>query len=89
MSLTLAYTNRRQSGRRYPDGQTLLRKKHLRKTVKVFKVGCRVFIDHLPATVVAYNISEFGRWISTSHPLMVRLDSGELVYCRFTDLQVA
>jgi hypothetical protein len=87
MALKIAYSNG-SSGkqRRYPDSQSLLRKKNLRQTAKLFKVGARVLIDHCPATVIAYNIAEFGRWVSCSHPIMARLDSGELVYCRLTDL---
>lgn len=87
MSLKIAYTSAQQGEhRRYPDGQSLMRKKTLRDTVKLFKVGSKVLIDQCPATIIAYNIAEFGRWISTSHPVMARLDSGELVYCRLNDL---
>jgi hypothetical protein len=88
MSLKIAYTNiANLLNRRYPDGQTLMRKRTLRHTAKLFKVGSEVTVHCRPATVIAYNIAEFGRWISTSHPVLVRLHSGELQYCRLTDLQ--
>jgi hypothetical protein len=87
MALKIAYTSGNgNSQRRYPDGQTLMRKKTLRQTAQQFKLGAKVLIDKTPATIVAYNIAEFGRWISSSHPVMARLDSGELVYCRLSDL---
>ncbi len=87
MSVKLAYTNANQSSQhRYPDGQTLMRRKTLRDTAKQFKVGGKVLIGQSPATIIAYNIAEFGRWISTSHPVMARLESGELIYCRLNDL---
>jgi hypothetical protein len=90
MPLTIAYINAANSaGRRYPDGQSLMRKKTLRQTARQFKVGCQVLMDFKPATVIAYNIAEFGRWISTSHPVLVRLETGELLYCRLADLQIA
>ncbi len=88
MPLKIAYTNASNSAdRRYPDGQTLMRKKTLRQTARQFKVGSQVLMDLKPATVIAYNIAEFGRWISTSHPVLVRLQTGELLYCRLADLQ--
>ena len=90
MPLTIAYTNAvNATARRYPDGQTLMRKRTLRQTAKQFKVGTEVEIDHMPATVIAYNIAEFGRWISTSHPVLVRLHSGDLMYCRLSELHIA
>lgn len=90
MALKIAYSNGSNGKqRRYPDSQSLMRKKNLRQTTKLFKVGARVMIEHCPATVIAYNIAEFGRWISCSHPIMARLDSGELVYCRLADLSNA
>ena len=90
MPLTIAYSNAAGSfGPRYPDGQTLMRKRTLRQTAKLFKVGAEVLLNAAPATVIAYNIAEFGRWISTSHPVLVRLQTGELLYCRLADLQIA
>lgn len=90
MPLTIAYTNAANlHGRRYPDGQTLMRKKTLRQTAKQFKVGTEVLIDKKPATVIAYNIAEFGRWISTSHPVLVRMHTGETQFCRLSDLRTA
>lgn len=90
MPLIIAYTNAVNSaGKRYPDGQSLMRKKTLRQTARLFKVGTQVLMDLKPATVIAYNIAEFGRWISTSHPVLVRLETGELLYCRLTDLKIA
>jgi len=90
MALRLAYqSNGNSGGRRYPDGPSLMRKKTLRLTARLFKVGTRVLIDHTPATVIAYNISEFGRWVATSHPVMAKLESGEIVYCRLNDLAFA
>ncbi|MCQ8896912.1 hypothetical protein NQT62_10765 [Limnobacter humi] len=90
MALTLAYHNTRSDHQfNYPDGHTLMRKKTLRQTAKLFKVGCKVLVDHTPATIIAYNIAEFGRWISTSHPVMAKLDNGDVVYCRLNDLAFA
>ncbi len=90
MPLTIAYTNAVNAmTRRYPDGQTLMRKKTLRQTAKLFKVGAEVLIGSNAATVIAYNIAEFGRWISTSHPVLVRLHTGELQYCRLAELHTA
>lgn len=90
MPLTIAYSNAANAlGRRYPDGQTLMRRRTLRQTAKQFKVGTEVLMDNKPATVIAYNIAEFGRWISTSHPVLVRLHTGQLQYCRLSDLQIA
>ena len=87
MPLKLAFSNKQYSKRnRYPDTQTLMRRKTLRQTMRQYKLGCSVFVDHMPATVVAYNIAEFGRWISTSHPVMVRLVTGELIYCRLNEI---
>jgi len=90
MPLTIAYTSSINAGvRRYPDGQTLMRRRTLRETAKQFKVGAEVEIDHRPATVIAYNIAEFGRWISTSHPVLVRFHTGDLMYCRLNELHIA
>jgi hypothetical protein len=90
MPLTIAYSNAAGSfGPRYPDGQTLMRKRTLRQTAKLFKVGAEVLLNTAPATVIAYNIAEFGRWISTSHPVLVRMHTGELQYCRLNDLHIA
>lgn len=90
MPLTIAYTNAANATtRRYPDGQTLMRKKTLRQTAKLYKVGAEVLMDQQPATVIAYNIAEFGRWISTSHPVLIRFHTGELQYCRLNDLHIA
>ena len=90
MPLTIAYINAvNASARRYPDGQSLMRKKTLRQTAKLFKVGAEVLLNFKPATVIAYNIAEFGRWISTSHPVLVRLHTGELQYCRLSELNTA
>ncbi|HEX4917024.1 MAG TPA: hypothetical protein VFV43_03910 [Limnobacter sp.] len=88
MSLTLAFSNANMlPGRRYPDGHSLLRKKTLRLTAKTFRVGSTVWMDDTPATVVAYNIAEFGRYISTSHPVLVKLDNGDYMFCRTCDLR--
>ncbi|HEX4844161.1 MAG TPA: hypothetical protein VFV57_10860 [Limnobacter sp.] len=88
MSLTLAFSNASTIfGRRYPDGHSLLRKKTLRLTAKAFRVGAPVWMDDTAATVVAYNIAEFGRYISTSHPVLVKLDDGEYMFCRTSDLR--
>ena len=66
MPLTIAYSNAAGSlGPRYPDGQTLMRKRTLRQTARLFKVGAEVLLNTAPATVIAYNIAEFGRF----HPL--------------------
>jgi hypothetical protein len=90
MPLKIAYTNTIHSaGRRHPDSQNLVRKRILAKAARLFKVGAPVLMDNKPATIMAYNIAEFGRWLSTSHPVLVRLQSGELLYCRLNDLQVA
>ena len=90
MPLTIAYSNAANSlGPRYPDGQTLMRKRTLRQTAKLFKVGAEVLLNMAPATVIAYNIAEFGRWISTSHPVLVQLQTGELQYCRLSYLPIA
>lgn len=90
MPLKIAYSNSTGSyGPRYPDGQTLMRKRTLRQTAKLFKVGTEVLLNKLPATVIAYNIAEFGRWISTSHPVLVRMHTGEVQYCRLNDLHTA
>lgn len=90
MALKIAYSNIANSmGKRYPDGQTLMRKRTLRQTAKQFKVGAEVITDCKLGVVIAYNIAEFGRWISTSHPVLVRLHTGELLYCRLNDLQTA
>lgn len=89
MPLTIAYSNAGNSlGPRYPDGQTLMRKRTLRQTAKLFKVGAKVLLNSAPAIVIAYNIAEFGRWISTSHPVLVQLHTGELQYCRLSDLNI-
>lgn len=90
MPLSIAYTNTvNATSRRYPDGQTLMRKRTLRQTAKQFKMGTEVEINQMPGTVIAYNIAEFGRWISTSHPVLVRLHTGDLMYCRLSDLHTA
>jgi len=90
MPLTIAYSNAANAlGRRYPDGQTLMRRRTLRQTARQFKVGTEVLTDSKRATVIAYNIAEFGRWISTSHPVLVRLHNGQLQYCRLSDLKIA
>ncbi len=89
MPLTIAYSNAALRQARYPDRQSLMRKKAIRQIIKRFKVGSQVLLmDQQPATVIAYNIAEFGRWISSSHPVMVRLANGELAYCRLADLSV-
>ncbi|WP_370260896.1 hypothetical protein [Limnobacter sp.] len=88
MSLTLAFTNDSATfGRRYPDGHTLMRRKTLTLTAKAFRVGSAVWMDDTAATVVAYNIAEFGRYICTSHPVLVRLDNGEFMFCRPGELR--
>lgn len=90
MPLTIAYSNAANAlVRRYPDGQTLMRRHTLRQTARRFKVGTEVLMNDKPATVIAYNIAEFGRWISTSHPVLVRLHTGQLHYCRLNDLHTA
>ncbi|HEX4880157.1 MAG TPA: hypothetical protein VFV39_09960 [Limnobacter sp.] len=88
MSLILAFSNASSTpSRRYPDGHTLLRKRTLRLTAKTFRVGSAVWMDDTAATVVAYNIAEFGRYISTSHPVLVKLDTGDYMFCRTCDLR--
>lgn len=90
MSLTLAYINpNRTAERRYPDGQALLRKRTLRQTKAMYKLGHSVQVAGLPATVIAYNIAAFGRWVSGRHPVVVRFQNGEVLYCRLSELQIA
>lgn len=90
MPLTIAYSNPvYPADRRHPDGHTLLRKRALRQSARQFKVGSLVWVESGLATVIAYNIAEFGRWTSTSHPVLVKIHTGELQYCRLTELKIA
>lgn len=88
MALTIAFNNTsQQRGPRYPDGQTLLRRQSLRQSARFYKVGSRVRVHGMDGQVIAYNISEFGRWVSTSHPVIVMLDNGDFTYCRLSEIR--
>jgi hypothetical protein len=90
MPLTVAYINPAfPAERHYPDGQALLRKRTLRQTKSMFRLGHEVLVAGMPATVIAYNIAAFGRWVSGRHPVVVRMHDGEVLYCRLSDLQIA
>ncbi|HEX4855916.1 MAG TPA: hypothetical protein VFV28_03845 [Limnobacter sp.] len=90
MSLSIAYTNSDLPVEKsYPDSQTLLRKRTLRQTTSMYRLGQQVLVSGMPATVIAYNIAAFGRWISGRHPVVVRLQTGEVLYCRLSDLNIA
>ena len=90
MPLTIAYSNPVHTAQKsHPDGQNRLRKNALRESARQFKLGSLVWIENTLATVVAYNISEFGRWTSTSHPVLVRRHNGDLQYCRPCELKIA
>ena len=90
MTLTIAYSNHSNhlnpSIGRFASGQVQAKKRLLKKTARMFKVGSKVLIDGMPATVVGYNIAEFGRWLSISHPIMVKYENGKVVYCKLSDL---
>lgn len=87
MSLVIAYTNFTNTGAHViQNSHAQAKSRYMRRTAKLFKIGAKVVAQGAYGTVVGYNIADFGRWLAISHPIMVRLENGEIVYAKLSDL---
>jgi hypothetical protein len=87
MALSLAYQNFAQSGiNPAVTRQNMAKSRFMCKAASMFKVGSRVRVHDLPATVLGYNIADFGRWLGISHPVVIELDSGEVFCCKLSEI---
>ncbi|MDX1669279.1 MAG: hypothetical protein R3194_07675 [Limnobacter sp.] len=87
MSLSIAYSNKGP----YPthpalSRQSRARSRFLSRTAQSYKVGSKVFINGIEGKVLGYNISDFGRWLGVSHPIIVELNNSQVFYCKLSDL---
>ena len=69
--------------RRRPDGKSAVRNAIRRG----FVVGGEVLVGTVPGVIVGYNIGEFGRFVGTLYPLVVRTALG-LAKCSPEELEL-
>lgn len=87
MALSLAYQNFAHSSvNPAVTRQNVAKSRFMCKAASMFKVGTRVLVHDLPATVLGYNIADFGRWLGISHPVVIELDSGEVFCCKLSEI---
>jgi len=87
MALSIVYQNHDGSGiNPAVYRQNAAKARFMRKAANTYRVGSKVFVHNLPATVLGYNISDFGRWLGISHPVVVELDTGEVFCCKLSEL---
>lgn len=69
--------------------QAKAKARFLTKASKIYSIGSEVYYRGEAAKVMGYNISDFGRWLGISHPILVELDDGSVVRCRLCDLSTS
>lgn len=82
MSIEIAYTNLSRRPQRPPQPGTHVNAKmrFMRRITALFGIGSNVLVNGAAGKIIGYNISDFGRWLSISHPLIVQLDTGEILF---------
>lgn len=87
MSISLAYNNKSFSNS-HPaiQRQAKARARFLSRTARLYRVGTEVSVCGAEGTVVGYNISDFGRWLGISHPVLVELNNGQVTCCKLSDI---
>jgi len=87
MALSLAYQNFSSLGTNPAvTRQNMAKSRFMCKAASMFKVGSRVLVHDFPATVLGYNIADFGRWLGISHPVVIELDTGEVFCCKLSEI---
>ena len=87
MSLSIAFQNIKNANPNPAVArQNMAKARFMRRAANLFKVGSSVYVQNLPAKVLGYNISDFGRWLGISHPVVVELETGEVFCCKLSDL---
>lgn len=87
MTLSIAVSNKSEKFS-HPSvtRQHRARTRFLSRIASIHPIGSTVYINGTEGMVLGYNISDFGRWLGVSHPVLVKLKNDQVFFCRLSDL---